>query len=69
MTDPTPSPEPVDPDPVGDDAAAGWRVIAEQQARIAALRSAVLSGRVPDDESFDYEAFFAAQPKGETPPA
>lgn len=51
-----------------DDAEAGWRVIAEQQARIAALRAAVMAGRV-DEDAFDYAAFFGGKPDGDTPPS
>jgi hypothetical protein len=38
--------------------AEGAKVLGEQQARLAALRAAVRSGRVTDD-AFDYERFFA----------
>ena len=53
------------PAPAGDDAAAGSEVLEEQQARIAALRVAVLSGRVPDEAGFDYERFFGGPAKGD----
>ena len=53
--------------PTGQDAAAGSKVLEEQQARIAALRAAVLSGRVPDDATFDYARFFGEPATGETP--
>ena len=49
--DGTPSAAPVETDP-------GSKVLEEQQARIAALRTAVLSGRVPDEDNFDYARFF-----------
>ncbi len=55
------------PDPAGQDAVAGSKVLEEQEARIAALRAAVLSGRVPDDATFDYARFFGGPAKGETP--
>ena len=47
---------------------AGAELLAEQQARIAALRAAVLSGQVPDDEaSFDYARFFGGAATGDAP--
>ena len=49
------------------DDGAGAKLLEEQQARIAALRAAVLSGRVPDEATFDYARFFGGPATGETP--
>ena len=42
-------------------------LLEEQKARIAALRVAVLTGRVPVEGEFDYERFFAAKPEPREP--
>lgn len=50
----------------GDADDVGARLLEEQQARIAALRAAVLAGQVPEDEAaFDYARFFGGPAKGE----
>ena len=49
------------------DDGAGAKLLEEQQARIAALRAAVLSGRVPDEETFDYARFFGTVAKDDAP--
>lgn len=43
------------------------KLLEEQEARIAALRAAVVSGRVPDEATFDYARFFGGPAKGEAP--
>ena len=54
--------------PAPDEADAGTKVLEEQQARIAALRAAVLAGQVPDDEaSFDYARFFGGPARDDAP--
>ena len=50
-------------EPEGRETESDARVLEEQQARIAALRVAVLSGRVPDEASFDYARFFGGPAK------
>ncbi|RYC29567.1 hypothetical protein D3273_23275 [Lichenibacterium minor] len=55
------------PAPAGGEAEARAKLLEEQEARIAALRTAVLSGRVPDEASFDYERFFGGPAKGDAP--
>ena len=55
------------PAPAAQDADAGSKVLEEQQARIAALRAAVLSGRVPDEDTFDYLRFFGGPAEGDAP--
>ena len=52
---------------VGQDADAASKLLEEQQARIAALRVAVLSGRVPDEDNFDYARFFGGPAKDDDP--
>lgn len=49
----------------GADAAS--KLLEEQEARIAALRMAVLSGQVPDEETFDYARFFRGPAEDDAP--
>jgi hypothetical protein len=53
--------------PAAMDAAAGSKLLEEQEVRIAALRAAVLSGRVPDEDTFDYARFFGGPAAGGAP--
>ena len=55
------------PPPAEDGATTGSDVLEEQRARIAALRVAVLTGRVPEEGEFDYERFFAVKPEPREP--
>ena len=48
--------------PAPADADAGTKVLEQQQARIAALRAAVLAGQVPDDEAAFDDARFLDGP-------
>ncbi len=60
--DERPAPDARNPETAGGDA--GADLLEEQRARIAALRFAVLSGRVPDEEAFDYARFFGGAADG-----
>ena len=55
------------PAAVGQDLDAASKLLEAQGARIAALRVAVLSGRVPDQDNFDYARFFGDLAKDEPP--